>query len=504
MKTLSQDALIVAPRQELVNTILSMKAEIEKLQGRLTEVEFQFEWYKRQMFGQKTERFIPSNDLQTQLELGTESNPPVVAKTQTVSYERTQQKTEEVKKGHGRGPMPTHLPYVDVYLEPTEDVRECVCIGEEVTWEYEVERNALKVKRYIRKKYARLDDNGVAIAELPARPIEKGNAGPGFMAQVTIDKFVYHIPLDRQRKKFKNEYNVDFSESWLSDIVKHTAFWVEPVYNTYVRNLLMSTYIQADETPIQVLTTDHKGKTHRGYFWVYHDPLNRIVLFDYRKSRSSDGPQEFLKDFKGVLQVDGYEGYNPVIISKECTRAACMDHVRRKFEYALDYDKVRCSYALEIIGTWYKVEREAKENELSLDERFTLRTKHSVPSMENFKKWLNTEILKVLPKSPIGNALSYALNQWPYFKPFMTDSRIELSNILIENAIRPVAIGRKNYMFKGSHEAAQRAAMIYSLTSIAKNHGYDPFIYFKDLLSKLPKAKSNQIDPFLIPNWKPE
>lgn len=501
MKTLTQDALLVASRQELITTIIEQHAENQKLQSDLQEVKFQLEWFKRQVFGAKSERFIPDDDQQTLLELGIENPIEKPAAPQQISYER-RKNAKEAPQGHCRGTMPSHLPFVDDVIEPQCDTTGMVRIGEEVTWHYEMKPGSLFVKRIIRPKYARPQEDGIVIGKLPALPIEKGNAGPGLMAQVVIDKYVYHLPLDRQRKKFKNEYDVDFSESWLCDIVKHAAFWIEPVYRTYINCIITSSYLQADETPIPILTRDKKGKTHRGYFWVYHDPLQRMVIFDYRENRSSNGPADFLKEFKGTLQVDGYDGYDPIVLRPQMKRAACMDHVRRKFESALNYDAVRAQYALETIKSWYKVEQDAREYKLTTEQRFALRCEKSVPTLKSFKNWLSATAIEVLPKSPMGTAVSYALNQWPYFEPFMTDPRIEISNILIENAIRPIAIGRKNYLFNGSHDAARRAAMIYTLVAIAKLHEIDPFLYIQDLLTKLPSEKSKSIDNYLLPAWK--
>jgi transposase len=509
MKTLSPDALIVAPRQELIDTIVSQTSQIktqtkqnEQLKSRIQEIEFQLEWFKRQVFGSKSERFIPDDDLQTMLALGVEKQAESQPVNEEITYNRIKPNTSDAKQGHGRGIMPTHLPIVDEIIEPGCETTGMVRIGEEVSWYYEMKPGSLFVKRIIRPKYSLEKNDGVVIGELPALPVEKGNAGPGLMTQVVIDKYVYHMPLDRQRKKFKNEYSVEFSESWLCDIVKNTGFWIEPVHKAYIEKIITSSYLQADETPILVLTKDNKGRTHRGYFWVYYDPLNRIVIFDYRENRSGSGPSEFLKDFKGTLQIDGYEGYNSIITSQGLSRAACMDHVRRRFEKALEYDKERATYVLEKMKSWYEVERIAREQHYSLEQRFTDRREKTVPSMREFKNWLVKTLTEVLPKSPMGVAVTYALNQWPYFEPFMTDPRIEISNILIENAIRPVAIGRKNYLFNGSHDAARRAAMIYSLVSTAKLHDTDPFIYIKDLLTKLPSSKSNEIGQFLMPDWK--
>jgi transposase len=501
MKTLSKDALVIASRQELTDTILSLQSTVE-------ELKFQIDWFKRQIFGAKSERFIPSDDLQSALELDIVNEDEInkIAESTTITYKRDSKPSKaEQMPGHGRGSMPTHLPIKDVTVEPEGDLNGMVKIGEEVSWYFEMDQpSSLHVVRIIRPKYVRPKEDGVYIGNMPLLPVEKGNAGPGLIAQIIIDKYVYHLPLDRQRKKYKNEYNVDFAESWLCDTVKNGSFWLESIYNAYVKKVITCDYLQGDETPIQVLTKDKKGKTHRGYFWVYHDPLQRIVLFDYRKSRARFGPSEFLEDFKGTLQIDGYEGYNEIITRNGLIHAGCMDHARRRFEKALDSDRERAGHALDTMRSWYEVEREAREKGLSQTERFTMRVEKTVPSMEAFHVWMLKQVPLVLPKSLIGNALSYALNQWSFFKPFMTDPRIELSNILIENAIRPVALGRKNFMFVGSHEAAKWPAIIYSLVSTAKWHGYDPFLYIKELVTELPKSKTSDIEKYLLPNWKPQ
>jgi transposase len=503
MKTLTKDSLFIAPRQEIVNQILSLQEGIQKKSSRIEELEFQLDWFKRQVFGTKSEKFIPDDDLQTALELGIEKITPSETEYEDVNYKRNKSNKSSKKKGHGRGSMPTHLPIIVKRIEPDEDTSGLVCLGEEISWYYDMEPASLHVIKTIRPKYVLPEGKGILIAKLPSLPIDKGNAGPGFMSNVVIDKYVYHIPLDRQRKKFKNEYSVNYSVSWLSDLVKNTGFWIKPLYDEYIKTLLKTNYICADETPIQVLTKDKKGKTHRGYFWVYHDPISKITIFDYRKSRSNDGPTEFLSSFNGVLQVDGYTGYNNIISKNDMDRAACMDHVRRKFEPALSEDYVRAKYALDKMRLWYKVESDAKENKLSVEERFVHRVKETVPSMRLFKSWLIEQVVDVLPKSGIGMAISYVLNQWPFFEPFMTNPKVELSNIATENKIRPVAIGRKNYMFMGSHKFAEIAAMIYSMVSIAKSHNVDPFVYMKDILTKFPQINSNEIKNFMFPQWKP-
>jgi len=528
MKTYTPDSLIVASRQELVNIILDQALQnkklaeqnnalskdnkelisrIDALTNLITELSMQLEWFKRQVFGTKSEKLIPSDDLQMALELGVVNAAEINGEiNKTVGGYTRSSKTDEKKPvvGHGRGTMPTHLPVKDVVIEPEEDTTEMVKIGEEVSWYFEMDTpSQLHIVRTTRPKYAAPEKNSVIIGSLPVMPVEKGNAGPGFLAHIVTEKYLYHMPLDRQRRKFKADYNADFSESWLDDNIRNSVFWLESIYNEYKKELLQSGYIQADETPIQVLTKDKKGKSHRGYFWVYHDPIKGNVIFDYRKSRSREGPNDFLKDFKGVLQVDGYEGYSEIITKNNLVHAGCMDHVRRRFEKALEYDKVRCTHALDTMRVWYGLERDARERGLSFDERLGMRKEKIVASMNEFKIWMQKQIGMVLPKSPVGIALQYALNQWQFFTAYQTDGRVELSNILIENAIRPVALGRKNFLFAGSHEAASWPAVAYSLCAIAKNHGVQEFVYFKELLTELPKSRAADIHTYLLPFWKP-
>lgn len=491
-------------RQELIDNVLALQEQLLKKTSKVEELEFQLDWYKRQIFGTKSERFIPDDDQQMLLDLGitppdTSSDSPV----QNISYERHAEPTKNAPKGHGRGEMPTHLPIVKKILEPQGDVSGLEKIGEDVSWYYEMEPSSLHIVQTIRPKYRAADSRGIVVADLPPLPVDKGNAGPGFMTQVLIDKYVYSMPLHRQRVKFRSEYDVKFAESWFSDLVKGADFWIKPVHDDYVQRALLTDYLCADETPIPILTKDKRGKTHRGYFWVYYDPLGKTVLFDYRKSRSRAGPSDFLKDFKGILQVDGYDGYNEIIAQNGIRRAACMDHVRRRFEKAKAYDAERAGYALDKMAQWYARERTARDENLTAEQTLELRRKETVPSMRDFKQWLIAEREMVLPKSAIGMAIAYALNQWPYFEPFMTDGRVALSNILIENKIRLVAIGRKNYMFIGSHEAAKRAAHLYTLVSTARAHDVDPFAYIRDLLTRLPSAQNSESDSFLLPLWKP-
>jgi transposase len=498
MNTMTADELLVAPRQQLIDTIVAQKHQIEQMESRIQELEFRIEMFDRQIFGRKSERFIP-DPLQMTLDFEIPHTPLKIEKQTVAAHTRIKATPQ---KGHGRGERPTHLPIKEITIEPTEDVSGMVRIGQEETWEYDCKKDSIFIRLYIRPKYAPKDGSGtVVVAELPSRPVEKGNMGPGIMSNIAVDKYVYHTPLDRQRRKFKQQYTVDFSESHLCDIIKQVGFWYEPVYELMIEDLLAVTYLQADETMIKVLWHELKGRAHTGWYWGYYAPVEKILVFDFQMSRGQEGPTRFLEKFKGIIQCDDYGGYNRLRARSDIIRMACMAHVRRKFTDALTYDIKRCTQVLEIMKPWFVAEAQAKKENLGFNDRLIMRREQIEPSMHQCEDWLRQQLPSILPQSPFGKAVGYALNQWPDFAPFLNDGRVELTTNLDENNMRPVAVGRKNYMFKGSPEAARRGAIIYSVLGTAMKHGLDPWQYSTDLLTWLPRVKNNQLRDFLPYNW---
>jgi len=257
----------------------------------------------------------------------------------------------------------------------------------------------------------------------------------------------------------------------------------------------------ADETPIPVLDRTKPGKTHLGYHWVYYDPVAKLVFFDYRPGRSRAGPNDILKNFRGHLQIDGYDGYNDVIKRPEVIAVGCLAHARRYFEQAQENDSVRAEWMLSKIQELYAIERQARETALSFQERYQLRQEQALSILTKIKIWLDANLTAVLPKSAIGKAIGYMLGQWSKLEKYVTDGRLEIDNNLVENAIRPVALGRKNYLFAGSHEGAKRAAIIYTLVATAKLHEVEPFEYLKDILSCIPDYPHNKVADLLPQNW---
>ena len=274
------------------------------------------------------------------------------------------------------------------------------------------------------------------------------------------------------------------------------------MYEALKKEVLASDYLHADETPIKVLDKDKKGETHRGYFWVYHNSLQDMVFFDYQPGRSREGPSELLKDFRGHLQTDGYAAYNIFDTQKDITLLHCMAHARRKFVEACSNDQVRADYVLDQIQQLYAIERKAAEEQLSEASILQLRQEEAIPILEPLGKWMQQAYTEVLPKSAIGMALAYSIQRWPRLMVYATNGKLNIDNNPVENCIRPVAVGRKNYLFAGSHEAAQRSAMLYSLMGTCKLHDINPFTWLKNVLERIPSHPINKIQELLPHNWK--
>ena len=454
---------------------------------------------KRMIFGSKSERFIAENDSQLSL-FEAEQKERITPKEETISYNR--KKASKDKNKAKRLFLPAHLPREEELIEPYKITESSKKIGEEVTEILEYNPGNLHVRRIVRPKYVN-EQKGcepqIIIAELPSLPIPKGNAGAGLLAHLMVSKFVDHLPFYRIRQQFKRQ-GVDLAESTMNGWYTSICKLLSPLYDTLIKETLKADYLMADETPLPVLTKDKPGSTHKGYHWVYVDPVNKNVCFDYRKGRGREGPKSFLKDFSGSLQTDGYVAYDEFGRDEKITLLACMAHARRKFEQALDTNKSVAELALSKIQELYAIEREAKENNYSYLQRKELRQEKVAPLLEEFEQWLKKKISATLPKSKIGMAMSYTLKFWPRLKRYVDNGKYEIDNNLVENTIRPVAIGRKNYLFAGSHQGAQQAAIMYSFLGTCKLNKVEPFAWLKKVLEVIPEYKANKLVELLPAN----
>ena len=473
----------------------------DELKAKVLKLEAEVSCLRRFIFGQKRERFVPAQQEDQLTFLVTQKEQAKPLETEQINYTRT--KPGKKRKHPGRLSLPESLPRKEIILEPDEDVSGCKKIGQEITEELEYQPPKFYVKCYIRPKYARPKDEGIAIASLPFRPIDKGIAGPGLLGHILISKFVDHIPLYRQCGQFRR-LGVDISDSTIGGWVLATCELLRPLFDLLQNQVLSSNYLMVDETTIKVLDPLLTGKTHQGYYWVYYDPLAKQVFFDYQKGRGRDGPNNLLKKFTGHLQTDGYKAYNELAAQKRITSLGCWAHARRYFVEAFDGGMEQASYVLKHVQKLYEIERFARENNYSFEQRYTLRQEKAPEIMQKIKAWLNKECLVVLPKSALGKAIQYILNQWDRLQVYLTNGRLEIDNNHVENAIRPVALGRKNYLFAGSHDSAQRAAIVYSIVSTAKLQGVEPYFYLCDIISRIPQHPFKHLDQLLPKNWNPK
>lgn len=496
--TVKQSSILPTNYESLRDTYLTVLEENNDLQVRNAKLEQELSWLKRQVFGQKSERFLPVQDGQTVLDLAAVSAEEKAAvTTQDIAAHQRHIVTEAPKKGHGRMALPINLPRVEIVIEPKEDVTGLKKIGEEICESLEYKPGRFFVNRYIRPKYAKADGSSTVItAYPPSRPIDKGIPGASLLAYIMICKFVDHLPLYRIVNILARD-GVKISLPTLCGWIEGSYNLLLPLYHELIKKTLATDYLQLDESTVKVLDDNYKGKTHLGYFWVYRNPLERLLFFDYRKSRSGESPSEMLLDFQGYLQTDGYSGYGDLQRRSDIIPVACMAHARRKFYEAQEKGSSKSKEALELFGKLYAVEAEARDSGLNFTERKDLRTEKAKPVLEELKAWLDKELLTALPKSPMGLSIAYSLNRWSYLKEYVNDGRLEMDNNLIENAIRPVAIGRKNWLFAGSHDGADRAALIYSLVGTCKANGIEPYEYLRKVLEEMPDCKKSDIHKLL-------
>jgi transposase len=407
----------------------------------------------------------------------------------SVTYSR--KKATKKREDFSKISLPEDLERVITVIEPLENTDDMEKIGEEVTELLAIQPQKFYVKRIVRPKYAKKDKSGIVIAELPSRIVQGGKVDVSFLVTILLDKYIDHMPLYRQIKKYErlgmklNDSTVGF---WVSEAIKI----LEYLYEVLEDQVQASGYLQADETPIKVLDKLKKGTTHRGYYWVYRAVESGLIVYDYHASRGKEQPHNFLSDYDGYLQTDGYAVYE-TLTSKKIKHLCCMAHARRKFFEAQDNDQVRCTWMLDKIQALYAIESNARSLNASHELRLEMRQKDAVPILAEIKAWLMKNSVEVLPKSAIGKAITYMLGRWDKLSLYAQDGSLEIDNNLVENAMRPVALGRKNYLFAGSHEAAKRAGIVYSFVACCKNNGYEPYAWLEEILTKLPDTKKSEL-----------
>lgn len=439
---------------------IDYKQLYQQAQFKIASLNHELHSLKKLIFGSRQERFIaePAHSQAIQGSLALHGDVLEACKITRVTKVTHQPSRAEVitqRKEHpGRMRLPDHLRREVIVLEPGKDVSGLRRLGYEITEVLEYLPGELFVKQFLRPIYVQpvdLTETLFITASLPGRMMEKCMAAESLLAQMTVDKYLDHLPIHRQLQRFER-LGVTIAQSTSNDWMRNVLTSLTGLYELHKKQVLSSSYLHADETTIKVQDENKKGKTHLGFYWAYHNSENNLVLFDYRPGRGREGPTEILRDFKGYLQTDGYGVYDDWGKKPGITLIHCMAHARRKFTESLDSDAPRAKYVLELMQLLYAVERRIKQEAMPAKEIVALRQKESTPVLQELKQWMIAQAGNVLPKSPIGQAIAYSLQRWDKLSLFTTNARLQIDNNPVERAIRPIAIGRKNYLFAVRHE----------------------------------------------------
>ena len=425
--------------------------------------------------------------------------------------QRGSKEKSERRGPHGRNRLPEHLPVERIEIHPPESQRTCSCcgkamhaIGEETSEQLDYRPASLVRVRTARIKYAcACEQGGVVIpsrSDGAAAPvIEKGLAGPGLLAHVVVGKYADHLPLNRLEERFARE-GVHLARSTLCDWIAQVAELLSPITEAMAKTMLSAHRIHTDDTGIAILA---KGRTQKGHVWTYIAD-DDCVVFRFTSRRKSDGPREFLRGYKGYVQADAANLYDRLYVDGgadgEAIEVGCWAHTRRRFFEAQVTDRERALIGLGFIKRLYEADRAANESPPA--RRTEERQRLARPVLDAFKAWLDAESLVVLPKAPIAEAIGYARNQWSALTRFLEDARLKLDNNPAERQLRRVAVGRKNWLFAGSDEGAERACVLYSLIASCKLHGVNPFEYLRDVLVRVSDHPARDVLALSPKGWK--
>lgn len=407
----------------------------------------------------------------------------------------------------GRQPLPGHLPRIEHRHEPASCTcgrcgKDLVKIGEDITEQLDVEPAKFFVHRHIRPQYACRACETVTAAPIPPAVIDGGMAAVGLLAWVMVSKYQDHLPLYRLEQIAARD-NVILSRSTLADWVGRVGVALQPLAERLKWHLLQGDTLLADETPVPQLEPGN-GKTRKAYLWAYRSndlqPGPRIIVFDYQAGRSGAHARQFLGVWKGHLMVDDYAGYKPLFAGDgqvdACIELGCLAHARRKFHDLHQANQSPMALeALNRIAALYAIEAEATT--FGIPERQALRLEKSLPALASLHNWLTATRAKTAPGGAAAKALDYSLRRWPAFSRYAETGHLPIDNNPTENCIRPIAVGKKNWLFVGSERAGQRAAAIQTLLGTAKLNGLNPASWLKDTLEKLPTWPNSRIDELL-------
>lgn len=530
-----------AQRDEFVEQLRQKNHAIDSLQHQL-------QCLLRRIYGRSAEKIDPKQlllfqELLNTLAPETPTPPAVELAPETPENPDTFEKPTPAK-GHGRRRLPRDIERRQVIHDLPEEDKPCPCcgqtrhvIGRETTEQLDYVPAKVIAIEHVRLKYAcpacekKAAESGpqITIAELPLTPVEKGLAAPGLLSYLIVSKYGDHLPLYRL-EKILDRHGIQIARSTMCDWMAQCAQVLDPLYRKMIEEVLGSDAIHTDDTPVDVLDRSLQ-QTRTGRFWIWlGDHYHPQTVFTYTPSRTRDGPMHFLanwgKDQRVYLQADAFGGYDGIYRGEAgglVTEVACWAHARRKFYDARNANAAASTQALAYIRLLYELEKRAKQNaersgidaaaeadrfhERFVAERYALRQASAVALLEKFKAWLESQQAAnggpILPKSPMGQAITYALNQWEALCVYATDGRLNIDNNPAENALRRVAVGRKNWLFCGSDNGGHTAAVLFSLIATCERHRVEPFAYLSDVLARIAATPISQLGQLLPNRWKP-
>lgn len=495
--------------EELPTSVPELQEIIHKQCGTIEYLKQEYRKLLEQIKLSKLRKFAPSSEanmLQLELPFFDEAESvepavlPVEENTITVSYTR---------KKPVRRKLPSELPRQTIEYDIPEEEKKCGCgcmkhrIGEEVTEQLEFVPAKLTVISHVRPKYAcNRCDGGVSIAPQPLLFLPKSIATPSLVAHTLISKYQDHLPLYRQEKMWER-MGVELARNTVSGWVIAASEVCMPMRDAMIRGLLESNYIQADETPLQVMNEPNRKNTSTSYMWVYQTgrPDKKIILFDYRETRQAQWPKEMLKEFKGYLQTDGYKGYDWVNSSDNIIHLGCMAHARRPFAELVKLAKTtgKSHQAIAYFQKLYAIEKLARDEKYTPEQRFILRSEKAMPILFEFKNWLESSLKTAVRQSKLSDALMYMEFRWKELTNYLLDGILEIDNNNAENKIRPFALGRKNWLFSASPRGAHASALFYSLIATATANSHNPFEYLLYLFNNIRSCKTQEDYFALLP-----
>jgi transposase len=507
---LKAQAEILKTQTELLKTqAAQLEAENSELREQLKEAQVMIAQLRRELFGSKADKLTAEQEELLKAlnkDLQDEAQRPAPVSNQVLEREDRAARRRQQRR-RGRHPLPDHLETETVTIEPEEKV--CPCcgkplerIGEEVSEEIDLIPAKLIRRRTVRPKYAcRCGEAGVQIAPLPPRLIPQSRLGLGLAVHILLSRFDDHLSFYRLEQQFRERNGISIPRQQMVQWVEQIALWFRPIYDAMWRQMLAGGYLQVDETPVRVLDPDVEGKAARGYLWFYAVPHCDVIL-DFDRSRALKVVQERLKDFTGTIQTDAYEVYQSLERRESrIERIGCLAHSRRRFYAALQQNLPDAVWFINQIRLLYQIEDEARE--LAPAERHALRQQQAPAIWEALKSKAMDLQPKFLPKSTLGSAVRYFLNEVDALTGYLRDGRYEIDNNLIENSIRPSAVGKKRWLFIGHPDAGWRSAVIYSMLVSCRRRGINPQDYVTDVLRRLPTAKTSDISDLMPANWKP-